>query len=305
MYAAPAELPCALFSRLPDEFRNLSEASEWARFERPGQALHSFLEGPSFDREGRLYCVDIAFGRIFRISPSGEWSIAAKYDGEPTGLKINADGRIFIADNKLGVLEMDPVNGAITPFLSRINLEPFRGCNDLVFASNGDLYLTVPGQSSLADPCGRLYRVTPAGEATLLLADIPYPNGLVLDLAEKNLYLAVTYANAIWRVPLPGGSGPAMGVGLHIQMSGGLGPDGLALDQEGNLAVAYARHGSVWLFNEFGEPLYRIRSCAGRSITNLAYGGPGNRQLFITEAASGSILRAEMPVPGRTMYSHS
>lgn len=304
MYAPPAEIETRIFTRLPEALRLSGVPSEWSRFERPGQKVHSFLEGPSFDREGQLYCVDIAGGRVFRISPDGEWTIAAQYDGEPTGLKIHADGRIFIADNKLGILEMDPGTGVIRPFVARVNLEPLRGCNDLVFASSGELYFTVPGQSSLADPTGRLYRASPEGRVELLLANLAYPNGLVLNAAETGLYLAVTYANAILQVPLTTGCMPPLGVGVSIQLSGGLGPDGLALDVDGNLAIAQARQGTVWIFNDIGEPIYRIRSCAGRSVTNLAYGGPDNRSLFIAEAASGSILVADLPVPGRRMFSH-
>jgi gluconolactonase len=39
-------------------------------------------------------------------------------------------------------------------------------------------------------------------------------------------------------------------------------------------------------------------------VTNLAYGGSGNTSLFITESDTGTILRAEAPVPGQVMFSH-
>jgi gluconolactonase len=42
----------------------------------------------------------------------------------------------------------------------------------------------------------------------------------------------------------------------------------------------------------------------GHFGANIAYGGPGNRYLYITEGESYSIQRAEMPVAGRAMYSH-
>lgn len=304
MYPPPKDIETRVCSRLPDAFREPRELSEWEKFELSGLSTHSFLEGPSFDRDGRLYCVDIAGGRIFRVSQGGEWELFKRYDGEPTGLKIHADGRIFVADNKRGILEIDPISGTITPFIQRVNLEPLRGCNDLVFADNGDLYFTVPGQSSLTDPTGRVYRATPSGETSLLLGNVPYPNGLVLDAAQASLYIAAMYANQIWRVPLGGATSPAMGVGVFVQLSGGLGPDGLALDMDGNLVVAQARHGAVWVFSDLGEPLYRVRSCAGRSVTNLAFGGADNCTLFITEAATGSILCADMPIAGRPMFSH-
>ena len=85
--------------------------------------------------------------------------------------------------------------------------------------------------------------------------------------------------------------------------SGGLaGPDGMALDAEGNLAVAHAGLGTVWLFSPLGEPLARIRSCEGVMTTNVAYGGPSRKTLYITESQSGTILAADMPAPGKAMF---
>jgi gluconolactonase len=88
-------------------------------------------------------------------------------------------------------------------------------------------------------------------------------------------------------------------------LSGGVGPDGLAVDADGNLAVAHVGLGSVWLFSALGEPMLRVRSCEGLHTTNVAYGGVDGCTLFITESASGNILMARMPVAGRPMFSHT
>jgi gluconolactonase len=93
-------------------------------------------------------------------------------------------------------------------------------------------------------------------------------------------------------------------VGIFIQLSGGTGPDGMAMDESDNLAVCHVGLGTVWLFSHLGEPLYRIRSCAGLQTTNCAYGGKDGTSLFITESATGSVLRAELQVAGRAMFSH-
>jgi gluconolactonase len=68
--------------------------------------------------------------------------------------------------------------------------------------------------------------------------------------------------------------------------------------------VVHAGFGAIWQFGPLGEPLARIRSCAGIRTTNIAYGGPDRRTLYITEAEQGAILTARMAVPGRPMYSH-
>ncbi|MDO9355679.1 MAG: MFS transporter [Solirubrobacteraceae bacterium] len=115
-----------MFTRLPDHFRN-ARPSAWANANRQGRAIDSFLEGPSFDRKGRLYVTDIPNGRIFRISPLGEWELVCTYDGWPNGLKIHQDGRIFITDYKRGLMVLDPQTGNIQPLLDSAGSEGFKG----------------------------------------------------------------------------------------------------------------------------------------------------------------------------------
>lgn len=59
-----------VFTSLPARFCRRCRTA-WSDSNRQGAALDSFLEGPSFDRKGNLYCVDIPFGRVFRIDPRG------------------------------------------------------------------------------------------------------------------------------------------------------------------------------------------------------------------------------------------
>ncbi len=53
-----------LVTRLPDDLHYQGEPNEWVRITRPGQRLHSFIEGAAFDREGNLWLVDVPYGRI-------------------------------------------------------------------------------------------------------------------------------------------------------------------------------------------------------------------------------------------------
>jgi gluconolactonase len=262
------------------------------------------LEGPSFDRDGYLWITDIPYGRIFRISPEADFELVAKYDGWPNGLKIHRDGRIFIADYRNGLIQLNPQSGRVEPLISHYRSEGFKGINDLVFASNGDLYFTDQGHTGFQDPSGRVFRLDCDGRLVCLIDSVPGPNGLVLNAEESVLYVAVTWDNAVWRLPLRADGGVSK-VGAFIRLSGGLsGPDGLAMDVEDNLCICHNGLGTVWMHSQLGEPLYRIRSCAGLMTTNLAYGGPENRSVYIIESESGSVLRAELPHPGRLMFSH-
>jgi len=267
-----------------------------------------YIEGPALARDGTLYFVDIPAGRIFAMSPKGEFSILVEYDGHPNGLKIHKDGRIFIADYKNGIMFVDPAKRKVEPFLTRVANQPLHGPNDLAFASNGDIYFTDQGNSDIVRPTGRVVRVRPSGEWDILLSDLPSPNGLVLSPDEQSLYVALTRSNNIWKAPLdvPPGLAACSAVGttgVFVQMSGGTGPDGMAVDEAGNVVVAHTGLGCVWVFSPLGEPLYRVNTCAGLSISNVVYGGPERKTLYITESSTGSILSAQMPVAGQLLYA--
>ncbi len=297
LYPPPTTLKAEVFTRMPDALRR-PRRTEWADFNKGGHPVDCFLEGPSFDRDGNLLVTDIPHGRVFRISPNGEWTQIAEYDGWPNGLKLHKDGRAFITDYKRGIQTLDLATGRVAPLVSTVRSESFKGVNDLHFASNGDLYFTDQGQTGLHDPTGRVYRYTADGRLTCLVDTIPSPNGLVLDLAERVLLVAVTRANAIWRLPIMP-DGAVSKVGVAIQLSGGLsGPDGLALDEEGGLVVAHAGMGA-WRFDRMGRPTHFIDPVVAPFVTNVAFKG---RRIFMTESESGTILTAELPVAGRAMY---
>jgi gluconolactonase len=134
--------------------------------------------------------------------------------------------------------------------------------------------------------------------------DRPSPNGIALDPADNVLFVAMTRSNCMWHCPLKRGGGIAK-VGVFAQLPGIHGPDGLAMDEAGNLSAAHARPGIVWLFSPIGEPLYRVQLTGKTArMTNMAYGSPQRKTLFITESYSGAILSANMPVAGKRLYSH-
>src|SRR6478609_3440544 len=119
----PRLIGTKVFSAMPDEFRRKGVRTDWADANRPGAVTDCFIEGPSFDAAGNLYIVDIPFGRIFRIASDKSWSQVAEYDGWPNGLKIDAKGRILIADYRHGLMELDAGSGKVTPLLRSRNSE--------------------------------------------------------------------------------------------------------------------------------------------------------------------------------------
>lgn len=297
----PAVRDADVFTSMPERYRRTGERSLWADANRGGAPVDSFLEGPVFDELGNLYVTDIPFGRIFCISPAGLWELVAEYDGEPNGMKFLNRSQLLIADYKNGLMLCDIASGAVRPYLTRRNSESFKGINDLVFDSRGNLYFTDQGQTGMHDPTGRLYRLRPNGQLDLLLSNAPSPNGLALSPNEKVLYLAVTRGNAVWRLPLLD-DGSVAKAGQFFTSYGASGPDGLAVDQQGRVIVANPGLGYAWVLNDRAEPVLVLRSTVGMSLTNAAFGGAERKTLYCTESVSGSILRADLDVPGLAIH---
>ena len=172
-----------VFMSMPAKFRKKQRTS-WSDPNRQNAEVECFLEGPSFDRDGNLWFVDIPFGRIFRITPKKDWELVTQYDGWPNGLKIHKDGSIWICDYKEGLLKLDPKTGKLETILRTAFSEGFKGLNDLHFAANGDLYFTDQGQTGIADPSGRVFRLSAAGRLDRLVDNIPSPNGITLTTVD-------------------------------------------------------------------------------------------------------------------------
>jgi gluconolactonase len=299
-FRQPELIKAEVFASLPQRFRVKSRTS-WSDPNRQGAEVDSFLEGPSFDRRGNLYVVDIPFGRVFKITPARDWELVIQYDGWPNGLKFHRDGRIVIADYRRGLMILDPGPGTAKPLLETAYSESFKGLNDLHFASNGDLYFTDQGQTGIADPTGRVFRLRANGLLERLAGNVPSPNGITLNTRNTQVYVAVTRAQQIWRLPLMADGQPSK-TGVAIQLSGGhAGPDGIEMDSEDGLIVCHLGIG-VWRFDANCLPTHLVHADGHRLLTNVAFGGADRRTLYITDSLNGEIVTARLPVPGKLLF---
>jgi gluconolactonase len=234
-----------------------------------------------------------------------------RYDGWPNGSCFHRDGSLWITDYHRGLLRLRVSSSSGTShglsepetILGHRNSESFKGVNDLTFDSDGNCYFTDQGQTGLHDPSGRVYRLRPNGQLDLLVGGIPSPNGVALDTTGKVIFIAVTRANAVWRGPLLA-DGSVTKVGAFRTFFGTSGPDGMAVDVDNGLLVAHASLGGAFYLNSRGEITHFIKCPAGTTVTNVAY-RPGTSKLVITESESGSILEADLPIAGATLFSQA
>lgn len=249
-------------------------------------------EGPSFNRQGVLHFVDWDAGNVYRLMQQGKLSVFVHTGGMPTGSKFHRDGRLYVADGDLGILDISP-SGSVHVMATAWDGGKFRGPNDLAFAPNGDLYFTDPKDSDPDHPIGNVFILRTDGGVELFAGGFQFPNGLAFSPDGRVLYVAETYPNHILAFELDE-AGHEKKRSVFAKLEGGLGPDGMAFGGDGNLYVAHFGKGVVAVIDPSGVVIAELPA-GGQNPTNLAF---WETSLYITEVEKHQVMRLDLGVPG-------
>lgn len=283
-----------LWTELPGRLHHTGEPSAWAKMTRPGQQMHSFLEAAFFDDNGDLWLSDVPYGRVFRVAPDGQWTQEHQIDGEPHAMRLAPDGLRIAVDYRHGLIEL--TGDTTFARLSNGGTTPFLGLSDMAYGPDGALWFTDSGRTSLSDPTGRVYRWMD-GDLRLVVDCVPYSNGIAVSLDNAWVYVAATRANQIWKFStrLPETGYPM--IGTFLQLSGGLGPDGLACNAHGWLAVAQAQAGRAYVFDKLGDLICDVRLPRGLWTTSVTFDPADPQRLIIVDAQFGGVFTCNIPTP--------
>jgi gluconolactonase len=266
------------------------------RFERAAACGEGFLEGPVMDADGRIWMVDIVAGALKRSDRPGHCETIVASGGSPNGLAIGPDGRVYLADQQRGVLAYEP--GAQEPVVvvGEWRGAPLTGPNDLVFDSQGGLYVTVP-RGTLFDPEGLvLYLPAGGGNADLqLIGDrLAFPNGIVMGPNGQTVLVAEMTAKRILSLPAAGMASPMNTPYVWARTQGGVGPDGMHRGDDGRVHVANLGRGEVLVYAADGvqEAALQLPEEAGTLTTNVTIGHDG--WLYVTESEKGELWRVRL-----------
>src|SRR3954447_11488533 len=253
-----------------------------------------FPEGPAFLPDGSLVVCARRDHYLVRVGVDGTVERHLEMPGlRPNGCKRHRDGRLFVAAMTGPSIVAVDTSGEIATVVSDADDGPLRGPNDLVFGADGALYFTDPGMEF--EPVGRVCRAREPGQpAEVLATDLGYPNGIVVTADGTALLVAETCTLRILRIDLARRGVPE----VFAQLQGGLGPDGMAFDVDGNLYVAHPTEGCVTVVDPDGRIRERI-SLEGQMPTNVAF---RDGSLYVTEDDTRGILRIDLGVAGLPLF---
>ena len=244
----------------------------------------SYCEGIVFDQQGNAY---ISHGKfITRVSPDGKASNWAE-TGSPDGHKVLADSTHLVCDeSQHAILHLDAHGKVIGKASAECDGKPLRGPNDLTIDPKGGFYFTDPGDSSQAKPIGTVHYVDSKGKTHLVAEGLAYPNGIVLRPDGKTLLVGESGFNRIlsYKVLTPG-EVDRMQVFADLPSKQGdqidNQPDGMCLDEAGNLYIAHYGMRQVQVLS-LGGKLLRRYPAGNLTASNVAFGGPKMDQLYTT-----------------------
>ena len=288
-----------------------------------------FLEGPAVHADGSIYFSDISGNRILKMDAQGSVSTFREGSGRTNGNTFDAQGRLIScegAENGPGgrrrIVRTDLASGKIEVLTERYEGKRYNSPNDVVVDPAGRIWFTdplyAPDRSTMEHPDEAVYRIDQGGKVTRVITQpaIGRPNGLAITPDGKTLYVIDSNyikpnANRkIWAFDIAA-DGSVSKQRLVYDFGRGRGGDGMRLDSKGNLWVAAGISAprtvnesadvptGVYVISPQGELLGRI-PIPEDVITNLAFGGPDKKTLYVT--AGKTIYKVPTAVSGYSLY---
>lgn len=237
----------------------------------PAYGCEDVLVATAGPDEGCVY-TGTADGSIWRIAHDGSrLDRIAHTGGRPLGIESYPDGRLLVCDSTLGVLLVDPRGGAVEHVLAEVEGRPMRFCNNAAVAADGTVWFsdssTRFGQPQWKDDLvqdtrtGRLLRLDPGGEVSVVLDGLAFANGVALAPDGSFVAVAETGARTVVRHWL---TGPMTGSRDYLVAELPGHPDNIATGSDGLVWVTLASP-----VNRMLERLHRTPMWVRRGATRV------------------------------------
>jgi gluconolactonase len=251
------------------------------------------IEGPQCDREGNIYAVN--FGKqqtIGKVSPAGKGEVFLTLPGKSTGngIVFDAQGRMYIADYvEHNVLRVDMQTKKIDVFAHQAEMsQP----NDVAMAPNGTLYASDPAWDK---GTGQVWFISKEGKISRVATDLGTANGIEVSPDGKTLYINESMQRNVWKFDIqPDGT---LKNKQLIKKFEDHGFDGMRCDVDGNLYISRYGKGTVVVLTPGGEILHEV-DVLGKQPSNVCFGGPDGRTVYVTEVEHTRLVQFRTDKPG-------
>ncbi len=251
------------------------------------------IEGPAVDRAGFVYAVN--FDReqtIGRVSPDGhaESFVTLPDQAVGNGIRFARDGTMFVADY-VGhrILRIDRKTKAIT---THAHESAMSQPNDIAILKDGTLYASDPNWKT---GTGQLWRIGRDGKVTRVAEGMGTCNGIDASPDGRTLYVNESLQRNVWAYDIAR-DGSLKNKRL-IRQFPDHGFDGMRCDVDGNLYITRHGKGTVIKMTPKGEVLREI-DVLGSKPSNLCFGGPDGRTVYVTEVEHRRLVRFRVDRPG-------
>ncbi len=260
-----------------------------------------FTEGPVWDPSGFIYVSDETINKIFRVYPDGRKESLIDL-GDPDGNTYDLEGRLIDCASVLRAIIRVAPDGKYTILADHYEGMKFNSPNDVVIGPDGAIYFTDPtldlpeGQKQ-ETPFQGVYRLDDKGNVRLLAKELSQPNGLAFSPDGKRLYIDDSKQRNIRVYDFADGA-VANGRVFGDEQGGkreGV-PDGMKLDQDGNIFVTGPK--GIWVWDPQGHHIGTI--AMPEQPANLTWGDSDYRTLYIT--ATTSVYRLQTSTRGFLSY---
>ena len=264
-----------------------------------------FPEGPAWNGQGSVYFSNAYGDWIGRIASAQVDTFLSRTPdstvfSKTNGLTFDRNGNLFACDFGKGAILKFNNSGEVKEYATGYKGKPFNRPNDLAFDPEGNLYFTVPHNYDPEHPDGIVYKIFRyTKEVVPVIENIAFPNGIAFSPNAKYLYVCESARHRVDRFALKE-NGTLDSLEVFAELPGG-DPDGIAFDQDGNLYVAHFGGGTVAVFNPEGALIKKILT-PGKKPSNLEFGGPEMKTLYLTEDETNAIYTFHVDTPGSPLF---
>jgi len=247
----------------------------------------------AFDRHRYVWAGGEA-GQVYRIDASGAVQTMTTLGGFIAGIAFSPlDHSLYVCNAKLGLVRVD-ADGRHALFADEAEGRRIVCPNYPIFDRRGRLYVSDSGNWKRQN--GFLLRFDADGAGRVIGGPFGYANGLALSADERWLFMVESDTDRVYRFDLT--SDCPLGRGEVYADSVGRLPDGLALDEAGNLYVACYASDEIWRISPSGEKTllaWDHHAILLSRPTNLAWGGDNRDVLYVANLGRDTITRAHLP----------